>query len=106
MADVIASRFNSSSVRSLAALNTITISLVYLIAQLVGAGAVITLLLGIDYPVAVIAIGVLAAHAVGLRRQQGVDEREPSSSRISSGLACASCSCKNCSGSILESRSS
>lgn len=59
MADVLASRFNASSVRSIAALNTLTITLVYLIAQLVGAGAIVTLLLGIDYTVAVIIIGVL-----------------------------------------------
>ncbi len=59
VADVLASRFNASSVRSAAALNTLTVSLVYLIAQLVGAGAIVQLLLGIDYTIAVIIIGIL-----------------------------------------------
>jgi cation/acetate symporter len=59
LADVLTTRFNAREVRSAAALSTITISIIYMIGQLVGAGAIITLLLGIDYTVAVIIIGVL-----------------------------------------------
>ncbi|MCA1718046.1 MAG: cation acetate symporter [Actinobacteria bacterium] len=59
LADVLTARFNTREVRSVAALNTVTVSIIYMIGQLVGAGAVIKLLLGIDYTVAVIVIGVL-----------------------------------------------
>ena len=57
--DVITSRFGTKNVRAIAAVNTLMISIVYLIGQFVGAGALIQLLLGIDYSVAVIVIGVL-----------------------------------------------
>lgn len=59
MADMLASRFNARRVRSVAALSTLVISMFYMIAQLVGAGTLIQLLLGIDYKVAVVLIGVL-----------------------------------------------
>ena len=59
MADMIASRFQARKVRGAAALNTITIVLFYMIAQLVGAGALIKLLLGIDYWLAVLIVGVM-----------------------------------------------
>jgi cation/acetate symporter len=59
VADVLTTRFNTREVRSMAALSTIIVSIIYMMAQLVGAGAVIKLLLGIDYTVAVIVIGVL-----------------------------------------------
>lgn len=59
MADMIAARFNDKKVRGVAALNTITISIVYMIAQLVGAGALIKLLLGLDYTTSVLIVGVL-----------------------------------------------
>lgn len=59
MADMIAARFNEKKVRGVAALNTITISIFYMIAQLVGAGALIKLLLGIDYVYSVIIVGIL-----------------------------------------------
>ncbi|WP_145644167.1 solute symporter family protein, partial [Bacillus licheniformis] len=59
MADMIASRFKQKKIRGVAALNTITISTFYMIAQLVGAGALIKLLLGIDYTLAVCIVGVL-----------------------------------------------
>ncbi|HET7478667.1 MAG TPA: cation acetate symporter [Rubrobacteraceae bacterium] len=58
-ADMLASRFNTSSVRSVAALSTIAISMFYMIAQLNGAGALIGLLLGFPYALSVIIIGVL-----------------------------------------------
>ena len=58
-ADMLATRFNKSSVRSAAALSTIAISMFYMIAQLNGAGALIELLLGLDYVLSVILIGIL-----------------------------------------------
>jgi cation/acetate symporter len=59
LADMLASRFNKPSVRSAAALSTIAISMFYMIAQLNGAGALIELLLGLDYVLSVIVIGIL-----------------------------------------------
>ena len=59
MADMIAARFNDKKVRGVAALNTITISIFYMIAQLVGAGGLIKLLLGIDYVYSVLIVGTL-----------------------------------------------
>ncbi len=59
MADTIASRFNTSSIRSVAALSTVIICMFYMVAQLVGAGAIIQLLLGIPYALSVLIIGVL-----------------------------------------------
>lgn len=59
LADMITARFNTSKVRGTAALSTITIVLFYMIAQLVGAGALIKLLLGIDYWIAVLLVGFM-----------------------------------------------
>ncbi|MEH7885620.1 cation acetate symporter [Bacillus sp. JJ1609] len=59
MADMIAARFDDKKVRGVAALNTITISIFYMIAQLVGAGALIKLLLGLDYIYSVLIVGAL-----------------------------------------------
>jgi cation/acetate symporter len=59
LADMLTSRFNMRSVRSVAALSTITISMFYMIAQLNGAGALIGLLLGLPYALSVVIIGVL-----------------------------------------------
>jgi cation/acetate symporter len=59
LADMLASRFNASSVRSVSALSTITISMFYMIAQLNGSGALIGLLLGLPYWFSVIVIGIL-----------------------------------------------
>ena len=59
LADMLASRFNASSVRSAAALSTIAISMFYMIAQLNGSGALIGLLLGLPYWLSVIVIGIL-----------------------------------------------
>ncbi|MFC3884614.1 cation acetate symporter [Bacillus songklensis] len=59
MADMIAARFNDKKVRGVAALNTIAISIFYMIAQLVGAGGLIKLLLGIDYIYSVLIVGTL-----------------------------------------------
>ncbi|MBU8791126.1 sodium/solute symporter [Oceanobacillus caeni] len=59
LADMIHSRFDSKKVRGAAALSTITIVLFYMIAQLVGAGALIQLLFHIDYWIAVLIVGVM-----------------------------------------------
>src|SRR5437867_11437456 len=62
MADVLAYRLNPRPVRAMAALSTITVSIFYMIAQMVGAGALVALLLkssGISYQTAVIGVGVL-----------------------------------------------
>src|SRR4051794_13047311 len=62
MADVLAYRLSPRPVRAMAALSTITVSTFYMIAQMVGAGALVTLLLGsshVSYEAAVIGVGVL-----------------------------------------------
>lgn len=59
LADMINSRFDAKKVRGAAALSTITIVLFYMIAQLVGAGALIQLLFDIPYWIAVLIVGVM-----------------------------------------------
>src|SRR5207248_7274081 len=62
MADVLAYRLSPRPVRSMASLSTLTVSTFYMIAQMVGAGALVTLLLGsshVSYEAAVIGVGVL-----------------------------------------------
>src|SRR5438477_5450827 len=62
MADVLAYRLSPRPVRSMAALSTLTVSTFYMIAQMVGAGTLVALLLkdsGISYELAVIGVGVL-----------------------------------------------
>src|SRR4029077_5713771 len=62
MADVLAYRLSPRPVRAMAALSTIPVSTFYMIAQMVGAGALVTLLLGsshVSYELAVIGVGVL-----------------------------------------------
>jgi cation/acetate symporter len=59
LADMLTARFNMSRIRSTAAVSTVVISMFYMIAQLVGAGAIIQLLLGIPYAYSVIGIGIL-----------------------------------------------
>jgi cation/acetate symporter len=62
MADVLAYRLRPRPVRAMAALSTLTVSTFYMIAQMVGAGALVALLLkdsGITYQAAVIGVGIL-----------------------------------------------
>ena len=61
MADVLAYRLSPRPVRAMAALSTITVSTFYMIAQMVGAGALVTLLLGshVSYQMAVVGVGIL-----------------------------------------------
>jgi cation/acetate symporter len=62
MGDVLAYRLRPRPVRAMAALSTLTIITFYMIAQMVGAGALVTLLLagsGISYNMAVAGVGIL-----------------------------------------------
>src|SRR5499425_1314064 len=62
MADVLAYRLSPRPVRAMGSLSTLTVSTFYMIAQMVGAGALVSLLLkgaGITFHSAVIGIGVL-----------------------------------------------
>src|SRR5919199_1241102 len=60
MADVLAYRLSPRPVRSMASLSTLTVSTFYMIAQMVGAGALVSLLLpGVGFNMAVVVVGVL-----------------------------------------------
>lgn len=62
MADVLAYRLSPRPVRAMAALSTLTVSTFYMIAQMVGAGSLVALLLkgsGISYNWAVTGVGIL-----------------------------------------------
>ncbi|HEX2914081.1 MAG TPA: cation acetate symporter [Chloroflexia bacterium] len=59
MADVLAYRMQIKSVRAAAALSTLTVTTFYMIAQMVGAGSVIALLLKLDRNLAVAIVGVV-----------------------------------------------
>src|SRR6476660_1245936 len=62
MADVLAYRLRPRPVRAMAALSTLTVSTFYMIAQMVGAGTLVALLLkgsGISFNSAVVIVGVL-----------------------------------------------
>ncbi len=58
-ADAVSFRLRALPVRSLAASGTLAVVVLYLIAQMVGAGQLIRLLFGLEYPVAVVLVGVL-----------------------------------------------
>ena len=63
MADQLAYRMRQTPVRSAAATSTIVVSIFYLLAQMVGAGSLVGLLLGVDPPVVknlvIVGVGVL-----------------------------------------------
>jgi cation/acetate symporter len=62
MADVLAYRLRPRPVRAMASLSTLTVSTFYMIAQMVGAGSLVALLLkdsGISFNAAVVGVGVL-----------------------------------------------
>jgi cation/acetate symporter len=61
MADVLAYRLHPRPVRAMASLSTLTVSTFYMIAQMVGAGALVKLLLAghVTYNVAVTGVGIL-----------------------------------------------
>src|SRR3974390_74564 len=60
MADVLAYRLKPRPVRAMASLSTLTVSTFYMIAQMVGAGALVKLLLGgyVSYNQAVVSVGI------------------------------------------------
>ncbi|MDQ6860611.1 MAG: sodium/solute symporter [Verrucomicrobiota bacterium] len=60
MADVLAYRLKPRPVRAMASLSTLTVSIFYMIAQMVGAGTLVRQLLpGVSYEAAVVGVGVL-----------------------------------------------
>src|SRR5215510_12733138 len=60
MADVLAYRLSPRPVRAMASLSTLVVSTFYMIAQMVGAGALVTVLLrGVSYNTAVTGVGIL-----------------------------------------------
>lgn len=59
LADAIAVRFGSLWLRGVVAFTTLSITIFYMLAQLVGAGALIHYLLGVDYSKAVLVVGSL-----------------------------------------------
>src|SRR5699024_632137 len=59
VADVISYRLNQRPVRTAAAIVTMAITMFYMISQLVGAGAIINLLIGIPYEISLIIVGIL-----------------------------------------------
>ena len=58
-ADILASRLAKTPIRALAAATTLTVVVVFLVAQMVGAGQLIQLLFGLDYLYAELAVGGL-----------------------------------------------
>ena len=60
MADVLAMRFRDPTVRTVAAVSTLTVSLFYMIAQMEGAGSIVSLLIPqVSFSAAIIVVGVL-----------------------------------------------
>jgi cation/acetate symporter len=63
-ADALDSRFHSRSIKLAAAISTLVVSLFYLIPQMVGAGALITPLLGLPHVAGVILVGIVVTTIV------------------------------------------
>jgi len=59
LGDILSFRSSPKIVRAVAALSTVTVSIFYLIAQMVGAGKLMQMLLNIPYKVSVIGVGAL-----------------------------------------------
>jgi len=59
MGDILCARGNAKSIRAAAAISTVVVSVFYLLAQMVGAGKLMQLLLDIPYRVSVIGVGTL-----------------------------------------------
>lgn len=59
LGDILSYRTSPKPVRAIAAISTVAVSTFYLTAQMVGAGKLMQLLLGIDYKVAIIGVGIL-----------------------------------------------
>ncbi|MEY8348394.1 cation acetate symporter [Bacillus cereus] len=59
LADMITERFQNKKVRGVTAFNALTISVFYMLAQLVAAGALFKLLLNINYEISVVIVGLV-----------------------------------------------
>ena len=59
LGDILAFRNDPKKAKTVAAVSTIVVSIFYLTAQMVGGGVLVKTLIGIDYEVSVIAVGVL-----------------------------------------------
>ena len=59
LGDILAFRNNPKSAKTVAAISTITVSIFYLTAQMVGGGVLVKTLVGIDYEISVMVVGVL-----------------------------------------------
>jgi len=59
LGDILSFRTSPKPVRAVAAISVVAVSTFYLTAQMVGAGKLMQLLLGIDYKIAVIGVGIL-----------------------------------------------
>jgi cation/acetate symporter len=66
LGDVLMQRLDDPRMRLLSGVSTIVVSLIYLVAQLVGAGALISVLFGFGFNASVIAVGALMASYVVL----------------------------------------
>ncbi|WP_051229074.1 sodium:solute symporter family transporter [Paludibacterium yongneupense] len=66
VADILARRFPQRSIRLMSALNTVLITLFYLVVQMVGSGKLIEMMFGLPYGAAVTLVGVLMTLYVGL----------------------------------------
>ena len=72
-ADALDSRYHSRGIKLAAAISTLVVSLFYLIPQMVGAGALITPLLGLPHVVGVLLVGVVVTTIV-VTAGHGVDD--------------------------------
>lgn len=59
LGDILAFRNEPKKIKAIAAVSTITVSIFYLTAQMVGGGILVKTLIGIDYEVSVIVVGIL-----------------------------------------------
>ena len=59
LGDILSFRTNPKPVRAFAAISTVAVSTFYLTAQMVGAGKLMALLVGVPYKVAIIGVGIL-----------------------------------------------
>jgi cation/acetate symporter len=59
LSDILAYRNNPKAMRIVGAISVITVSTFYLTAQMVGGGVLVKTLIGIDYEISVVAVGVL-----------------------------------------------
>ncbi|MGM8213246.1 solute symporter family protein [Virgibacillus sp. W0430] len=66
LADVLSYRLRQRPVRSAAAVVTLAVTIFYMVAQLVGAGAIIHLLVGLPYELAIVIVGILMIIYVSL----------------------------------------